>query len=199
VTIRVHRAWRWLDSLVYGGGFLLAGVIAALIVGALSDRGAGPAETWAPVLVPLGWALITWRLYGVRRRFVDSIAFVTGQGVSVIPGGARWIGAYKGEFEVAISSAVAFWSARFNDWTRITDAVNGLVLVVSDKPLADPKHGIANKKGLMYPGTIAVDGTLGMTDFFAVVRHEIGHVALTAMGVPGDQHATMKQAGWVDA
>jgi hypothetical protein len=50
----------------------------------------GTDRPWQPaLLLPVVWALIVWRRHVTRKAFVDSIAWVTRDGLSVIPGDAR--------------------------------------------------------------------------------------------------------------
>lgn len=196
MKIYKFKAWRWSDTLIYGAGFIFSVMASATAAGVLSRAGRSIPETYCTLLVPLLWALITWRLYATRRAFVDGIAFVTYQGVSVVPNGADWLIDSSHDLAEAIEDALEFWQKHYAEWDRLEEALNGLVLVVHDGPVSDPRHGIKDKRGLTWQGTIAVDGQLPRATFFAVVEHEVCHVLMSRMGEKRDHHVAMAAAGW---
>lgn len=199
MKIYKHKAWTWKDSLIFGAGFIFAAAGAGWGARVLRDHGAGIAETYCTLLIPLAFLLIPLRLYQVRKAFVDGIAFVTYQGVSVVPGVAHWVIDRDRELAENIEEALEFWQNHYPEWDRLEEGLNGYVLVVNDGPVNDRKHGIMGKGELTWDGTIAVDGTVELGAFFSFCRHGVGHACLKAMGEKRDHHAVMKEAGWRDA
>jgi hypothetical protein len=199
MKIKYHHAWTWKDSVIYGAGFIFAAAVAGLAGGALLRSGASALESYATLLIPLAFLLIPLRLYQVRRRFVDGIAFTTYQGVSVVPGLSTWIIDHDRELAEHIEEALEFWQKHYAEWDRLEEGLNGYVLVVNEGPVNDPKHGIMGKGELTWDGTIAVAGTVDLATFFHYVRHGIGHVCAKVMGEKREHHAAFRAAGWRDA
>lgn len=218
MTIRAYQTWAWDDWLIWGGGFLFT------FAGTIALQFSPSYSSWAKVpafAAPAAWLVAALALYRSRRAFADSIAWTTTQGVWVVPGAAgAWPGISASTLEVAIREVADFWwkwdraRASIGRWPVIENYLNGTALIVRVQawPLEDPRHGI-KAKGLTYPRRVVVrmdPAALiemgGLTaenaraEFWAVVRHEFGHVCLDALGVPqADQHAVMRDAGWADA
>lgn len=208
--LRIHKAWGWGDWLIYGGGFAFSVLCAALLVGTLSRNDAGAPETFAPILAPVLWALITWRLYTVRRAFVDSIAWVTIEGISVITDDSHardWLAVHRSDFDQHVDSRVVSWTDYFADHgdlrgeEKIGDFLNGMCVIVhwTDNPIEDKRHGVT-AQGMFWPSEIHI--RMPLTDpgavFWALLDHELDHACLTAMGIEQSnvtQHQVMAQAG----
>lgn len=215
---RLFQVWGWARTLIYDctAGLVLA---AAAVFILRATPGYSTLEKLPALLVPAAWMAITWRLYALRRSYANRILWVTRQGVSVVPDAAKdWLATRRTRLEDEIDAAVHFWEAHYFEFDIIADFINGCALevAVQDGPIIVARHGI-EAKALYWPKRICVtlptaalswskaDPRSQFTkqyeaEFFALIRHECGHAALDAMGVPGvSHHETMKQAGWVDA
>jgi hypothetical protein len=218
MTIRTFVPWGWARTLIYEVTAAVVLFLAFKLI--LTDTPEYSTLAKLPsLIIPAAWMAITYRLYSLRRAYAARIAWVTNQGVSVVPDAAKdWLATRRSRLESEIDKVTRFWDQRDPVVGRIDDFINGCALevAVQDGPLVDPVHGI-KAKAWYRPKRIAVTlpklalqwDAMGQTnqfarqcedEFFALVRHEFGHAALAAMGVPDEaHHAKMHAAGWVDA
>lgn len=162
---------------------------------------------WTPSIGLFIWNAICILLVLARYRYQEGIAWYTRQGVAVHPGkAADWLSIRRGELEEHISNKVAFWCDTYPDKEDlIRNRVNGhhLEVIVQDEPVRDP-WTCQEGRGITEGGKTRIlwePGTQGR-DFFAILRHELGHLCLKAAGVGGTtqrHHGVMEQVGDPDA
>lgn len=176
-------------GLIYGG--FAAACVAAGLVGLIK-----PGEThWkvlGAVLLVLG-PVLSWRLIGARLAYAKEIAWYTKQGMAVLPGTARgWVDEHRELMEEHIERTVKWWGQReIRGEARIRDFINGgqIVVLVQDEPIVDHKHGIRARELTQGNHTrVLWQPKDSGADFLALLRHGIGHMCLTAMGVPTEAH-----------
>lgn len=211
MTIRRFQTVGIARVLIYGfiNALFMLGVVAVFVVGA-------PAQYRATAIAAaLASAFITWRLLELRFAYEAQIAWYTAQGVAVLPGAARdWLGQRKTALEAALGSSLDWWSKQSG--RDMAPVFNGaqLAVVVQDGPLKDPRFNTeargftsGGKMTFWYPETPAgmaayLKGRDGYTVealFFAVGRHESGHLCLDDLGIPvEEQHAYMIEKGFPD-
>jgi len=158
-------------------------------------------------------AAATFVLFCVRSSYANSIAFYTRAGIAVVAEGVArsWIAVHRTELEKALSETISSWKhlivpgAGPGGPERIDRLLSRTSLIVrlQESLLEDRKHGL-KAAGFYYPATIAVRlrpsviHTSGEVEFFNLVRHEVAHACLSALGIPDhDQHRVM--AGAVDS
>lgn len=171
----------------------------------------------AAITAALATVFACWRFLQVHYRYAAKIAWYTRQGVAIIPGEVRdWLASYKTELEEHIDRPIRWWCNRLASTgvahpDRIRDYVNGseLTVVVQEGPLVHPRTGEKARAftdgkhvQIWYPSAsdAAAKAYLKGYDtrtikdlFFALVRHEFGHLPLNAVGVPpGEQHTRME-------
>lgn len=203
MTIRYQRGWTWVDYLIYGAGLAVSAGIAVVASWAMGRAGIHGAEQFGTLAVPLTWAFIAWRSYLNRARLRDSVRFVTSQGVSFTGNPP----CYRQEADLAVLEVETWYelakaSPAMASYRRVSldDVFNGYVVIASATPPADPKHAIVKAKELTYPGLTTAWAVLPHDEFMSVVRHGLAHAALSAAGVPqDDHHRVMRETGFRDA
>lgn len=196
MKIKRYVAWSWADTVIYGAGFIFAVMGAAFVAGKLDASGAGTAETYGTLAVPAAWALISWWRYVVRKRFADSITFVTHQGVQVIPGTMNWVNEHRTEVAESIETALSFWGGYYGAWDQIEDYMNGGTLIASPGPVQDPRNATEHEGGATIGNEMHVNADRPAAAFLWDLTHEAGHVCMEAVGEKREHHAVMAEAGW---
>lgn len=216
MTIRRYNPWDWTHWAVFLAGLGIFATVATLLQFATFQGEAPP--TWPAWFGPAAWCFGNWRLYRARKAYADRIKFTSRSNVWVLPGLAEaWLASDDRRFELycSIGAPTEFWTFRTpgkppglqpRSSELIHDYLNGLALeiVVRDAPLIDRQHGVV-ARGLTYPKRISVQVTeaelaSGGAVLWALVRHEVAHACLNALGVPQEaQHQVMRGAGFPDA
>lgn len=236
MTIRKYVAWPWGHWAVFLAGLALFVACASLLHVATFPDGYDPPR-WPGWFAPLAWCLGNLRLYQARRRYADRIVHVTTQGVTLVVwdrDAARasldLVNSWD-NLEEDIERTIRFWAGgsdsafpgegrgqqrasearAIRDW-KIRDGMNGTFLefALQTKPLDDRQHGI-QARGLTRPKRVVVQvsGDVKGEPFRSLVRHELGHACIFALGIsdfptPGTaadtyHHRVMKEAGFHDA
>jgi hypothetical protein len=170
-------------------GILVAAVLAFL---AALAAGAPLPGLAAALVVALASGYIAWRYRQFRKTFSKPpVRWVTSHGVKIMPGKAEaWLVSRKDELEHAITQAMSWYCSKHSaEAVRRGVARATLQVVAQDGPLEVPRWNIKARRltdGLEM--TVLWELKTGGADFFDVLRHEIGHVCLNAIGMASELH-----------
>ncbi len=196
--MRRYRVFEPVSTLIY------LGPVAALLAATLFVPGAAV----LPVLgIAVVWALLASRYFWPRWKTQKRISFYAAAGFAVITNGAPVDSA---ALDANIAQALDWWAKAAPATGRAIGEGGFIVVEITNDGIT--AHGRAGFAGVRAPGTERARGlTEGNRirvvwepknngqDFYALLRHEVGHVVLHAMGHLGDHHAEMKRIGSPDA
>jgi hypothetical protein len=182
---------------------LYIGILVVAVLAFLTALAAGaPLPGLAVALVvALASGYIAYRYWQWRKRFRSGPPrWVTSHGVRVWPGDAEaWLASRKDELEHAITQAMSWYCSKYSaEAVRRGVARATLQVVAQDGPLEIPKWNI-KARGLTdaFEMTVLWELKTGGADFFDVLRHEIGHVCLNAIGMASElHHEDMYRSGY---
>lgn len=192
-----YTAIGWQRWLIYGG-ISLAGIVAAIVGLVVADDFPGRIT----VVVAAGaFVVITCRLFGPRIAYGKGIAWYTSQGLAVLPNGAP---IRADSLNRAVEASCDWWSGKYPEHEQsIRDYLSGgeVKVLVQDTPLVDHRYGIRARGLTSGNSTVILWQPQDQgKDFLALVRHEIGHMCLSAMGVAQEHHhERMRMDGCPDA
>lgn len=138
-------------------------------------------------------AFIAWRLVDEWREGRARIAYRTSDGVTVLRSESGFT-PDRMTVEAAIEDAVAFWRrifvSLFADEEKLDRALSRLRLGFTDADRVTYAGREINARGATSASGTAVVVSLAHGDATtrALITHEVGHVCLFALGVPGERH-----------
>lgn len=171
------KVFYWWDAVTFGAAATLLSL--ATIIGWLR-----PGNDWRPLLAGSLVSVGSWGMYGAlllkRWLFVRSIAYVTTQGISVVPSGFI---CPKTDFESDVNDLISLWLRVAPEFAgKIPGALDGLVVIF--KPYPFQLHGRPGPfAGLTYPASKQSFVGYRMPLSSSALDHELGHIIYgTIMG-----------------
>lgn len=143
--------------------------------------------------VAAGVALITWRLVDEWRENRARVAYRTSDGVTVLRSESGFA-PDRMTVEAAIEDAALFWRPYFfyllTEDSKLDRALARLRIGFTDNYRVTYAGREINARGATSSSGTAVVVSLAHGDATtrALITHEVGHVCLFALGVPGERH-----------